>query len=456
MLKITTLSLLSLIVFTLTIDIDLRLLRVPKTDYWTPDYIKTYVDNDYYYLIPICLGTPGQCFNVLYETNFTHLIMNPNETDETFPYSTEESSTSTETEDKIAPFSFPGSVINDDIEFQLAIYNITFLQGETFKDKRFQMLDGVFGFGRYYTKSNKAFRPDFSLVNALYEKGVIKRRLFGHKYVGEEKYMKLYIGEITDKTYVQRFSAKENYPKCYCSSSSDKLSKTAGAEFGYLWSCEIEEISVTSGELDDKTVKKFKRSYSPVIFSVGSNVISGPLEEAQELIDLLISLSPEESKCKTVTFNGNKINIVCRWTLDVFKFPTIKFNLGTTELTLQAKNLFYKMYDIRGDVYIYKARFEFGPDEKFWTFGQPILREYDMVFDMDEGSVGFWNMEGGGVNKRKLIQNVGAIVCVVVVISIFVGAAIWYFKWKQENSPEAQQDKKLYSKISKMQEIEIN
>ena len=53
-------------------EIDLRLSTIPQSYKLNS---KFYIDNEYRYLIPLCLGTPPQCFNVFYEVNFTHLVI---------------------------------------------------------------------------------------------------------------------------------------------------------------------------------------------------------------------------------------------------------------------------------------------------------------------------------------------------------------------------------------------
>ena len=55
------------------IEIDLRLVRDSQS--YTLDDSNFYMDNEYLYLIPLCVGTPPQCFNVFYEVNFTHLLL---------------------------------------------------------------------------------------------------------------------------------------------------------------------------------------------------------------------------------------------------------------------------------------------------------------------------------------------------------------------------------------------
>ena len=54
-------------------EIDLRLVRDSQS--YTLDDSNFYMDNEYLYLIPLCIGTPPQCFNVFYEVNFTHLLL---------------------------------------------------------------------------------------------------------------------------------------------------------------------------------------------------------------------------------------------------------------------------------------------------------------------------------------------------------------------------------------------
>ena len=92
--------------------------------------------------------------------------------------------------------------------------------------------------------------------------------------------------------------------------------------------------------------------------------------------------------------------------MDIYQFPNIYFELDGVTLVLYPKNYFFKEYAMGNEEYVYKGRFQFGKNDFFWGFGQSILKEYDMIFDMDEGSVGFWNIEHKKESDKYTSKNI--------------------------------------------------
>lgn len=425
-------------------EIDLRLHKEPKSLTVTSKY---YQDNDFYYLIPICIGTPPQCINVLYETILSHLIINPIPTENTYHFKIDASSSS-QTK-KISNFlGKEKEIITDQLMLETLTFPFDFWLNSP-EPNRFSNFEGVFGFGSDYDPINEVYNYNFSLVKALNSKKGGKN-IFGHKYFKERQHLRLYVGEITDSEFVEKYGNSKNYPKCYISSSNKILSDISNA-LSHVWSCKMEKIKII-----DDSITDIPNTNGVVIFSTGYNKISGPLAQGQSIINRILQNPAINEKCKTVMYDGNKTNLICAWTFDIYSFPTIVFEINGIELGLTPSNLFYKEYDILGGNFVYKGRFSFDPDVEYWTVGQPLLREYDMVFDMDEGTVGFWNAETIGVNKESLIKGIGFIVVLVVILSILVGGWIYYLKWRREHSPEAIRQKQLYNKIEKLQDIEMS
>lgn len=105
-------------------------------------------------------------------------------------------------------------------------------------------------------------------------------------------------------------------------------------------------------------------------------MISAPQEQGEKLIDFLLSFPFVKDKCRKVTFYGDQPNIQCNWSIDIYQFPNIYFELDGVELVLYPKNFFMKEYYVSQETYYYKGRFEFIPYNFFWVFGQSILKEY--------------------------------------------------------------------------------
>lgn len=103
--------------------------------------------------------------------------------------------------------------------------------------------------------------------------------------------------------------------------------------------------------------------------------------------------------------------------------------------------------------YVYKGRFQFGKNDFFWGFGQSILKEYDMIFDMDEGSVGFWNIEHKKESDKYLLVKILGIISIIVVISLIIYSSTLFIIRKIKETEINKEKEKLLTKIEVMQEI---
>ena len=188
-----------------------------------------------------------------------------------------------------------------------------------------------------------------------------------------------------------------------------------------------------------------------IVFSTVSNIISGPLQQGELLLSHLLSL-PISQGCKSTYFKDT-LYINCSWKVDIYQFPNFYFELDGVTLVLYPKNYFYKEYAMGNEEYVYKGRFQFGKNDFFWGFGQSILKEYDMIFDMDEGSVGFWNIEHKKESDKYLLVKILGIISIIVVISLIIYSSTLFIIRKIKETEINKEKEKLLTKIEVMQEI---
>lgn len=181
------------------------------------------------------------------------------------------------------------------------------------------------------------------------------------------------------------------------------------------------------------------------------NIVFGPLSQGQVLFNYLLSL-PFTKGCHT-TFYMERLNLCCSWKVDIYQFPNIYFELDGVTLVLYPKNYFYKEYAMGNEEYVYKGRFQFGKNDFFWGFGQSILKEYDMIFDMDEGSVGFWNIEHKKESDKYLLVKILGIISIIVVICLIIYSSTLFIIRKIKETEINKEKEKLLTKIEVMQEI---
>lgn len=383
------------------IEIDLKLVRIAKS--FTNS--KLYIDNDFFYTIPLFIGTEPQNFEVLYETNFTHLLINPKPKTMSHHFDSNLSTTFEQKSTVYSLYDFRGTEVDDVVLFAMNQFRAPWIYGYAAPD-RYLFFDGVLGFGYQYRddyKEDGAYGKRFSILEHLNSLNKNPKRLFGHKYFNDNKYLRLYIGEIKDEEFI----SNSNHPKC---SSSLKPS-----DLRHKWTCLLKEITLSNGNRLNIT--------GHVYFSTGSNLITGPNSTGIDLIDEIIK--DQGTNCIKYYVSNIKISFRCSSTIDLHSFPQVTFKLNGVDLTLYPPNLVFKEYSVRGDGFIYKSRIELDCNEKYWSLGQPILRGHSMVFNEEDGSVGFWSLKF----ERNFNREIWVILGVSVILAgIFLVAILCNIK----------------------------
>ena len=338
----------SLFILISSMQIELRLYK----DTHSMNYSSNYeIDNYFLYLIPICIRTPPQCFHVFYDVNYTHLLINPIPKINSHHFMIKDSSTAENSAFLVNIYGDSSESINDKIILEMNSFSFDWLYG----------------------------------VNLDLEEIMITALIC---IMRNRKYMRLYFGEIN----LEEFNNNQNYPKCYAKDTTEQLNQI-NKDLNHLWSCGLKSVKI----IDDSNEKIVLFEYFPpdkniVLFSTVSNIITGPIEQGEKLIDYLVSLPFAKGLCTKNKYHKDRINIRCDWKTDITQFPNIIFELNGVKLVLLSKDLFHKEYGFTQENYSFKGRFDFTPYNQFWTIGENVLRNYDMIFDMDEGSVGFWNV----------------------------------------------------------------
>ena len=389
----------SLFILISSMQIDLRLYK----DTHSMNYSSNFeIDNYFLYLIPICIGTPPQCFHVFYDVNYTHLLINPIPKNNSHHFMIKDSSTAENSAFPVNIYGDSSESINDKIIVEMNSFSFDWLYGVNVP-KTEVIYDGKFGFGRNYDNSSDLYHEKYSLIHRLYNSGKIKRKIFRHKFFNNRKYMRLYFGEIN----LEELNNNQNYPKCYAKDTTEQLNQI-NKDLNHLWSCGLKSVKI----IDDSNEKIVLFEYFPpdkniVLFSTVSNIITGPIEQGEKLIDYLVSLPFAKGLCTKNKYHKDRINIRCDWKTDITQFPNIIFELNGVKLVLLSKDLFHKEYGFTQENYSFKGRFDFTPYNQFWTIGENVLRNYDMIFDMDEGSVGFWNVTPERQNENSFLKALG-------------------------------------------------
>ena len=334
--------------------------------------------DDYIYHIlrtEICIGIPPQCFKVAYDTGSTYLILGIVNTyskfKKNFNYSHSESFKSATNSFYALPYRY-GVIQAREVADYLKMSNglkskylISFLMSWNTTEK--YEFDGILGLGNYYPKRDEdnSFDERFSFIHNLYSNGLIKKKIFGHEYKSRNE-GNLYLGEVPP-------SIGYNYFKCTVAPFIPYINK---------WHCESRAIAVSKG-------KNFTQFHSPFAFDTGYVDVRGPFYEGNSILSEINDISKD--KCKFISEEiedeHRYIKLVCDYDLDINKVPDIIFYLRGFELKLRNIDLFRVVLIDGKKKYLSKV---VGDSRyNYWNLGEPILKNYDMVFSYEDNSVGF-------------------------------------------------------------------
>ena len=364
--------------------------------------------HDYIYHIlrtEICIGIPPQCFNVAYDTGSTYLILGIVNTyskfKKNFNYSHSESFKSSTNSFYALPYRY-GVIQAREVADYLKMSNglkskylISFLMSWNTTEK--YEFDGILGLGNYYPKRDEdnSFDERFSFIHNLYSNGLIKKKIFGHEYKSRNEGY-LYLGEVPP-------SIGYNYFKCTVAPFIPYINK---------WHCESRAIAVSKG-------KNFTQFHSPLAFDTGYVDVRGPFYEGNSILSEINDISKD--KCKFISEEiedeHRYIKLVCDYDLDINKVPDIIFYLRGFELRLRNIDLFRVVLIDGKKKYLSKV---VGDSRyTYWNLGEPILKNYDMVFSYEDNSVGF------SVNQN-ISEGDWTITIILGIIFFIIGGLAFY------------------------------
>ena len=357
----------------------------------------------------ICVGTPEQCFNVLYDTGTPYLILGiPNTNlNNKNNYNSLMSDTFSATCDKLFAIPFKSSVISArEVKDKVSIipkYRLPYLfsfviswnSTETFE------YDGILGLGNYYPKSDNenSFDERFSFIHYLKKNGIISKLIFGHEYQ-DRTHGNIYFGE-------EPKSMKKGYFKCKVQNFISYANK---------WHCQLLSMYYSNGE-------NYTTLSSTAAFDTGYSFIKGPYWQVSNILDKLKEIGGK--KCdyvfQIIDESNELVRLVCDLNIKISKFPDISFDIVGFKMTLLNRDLFRKI-KIKGGEIKYEAIFIGDSTYNFWNFGEPILKNYDMVFNYEDNTVGF------KVNNNFVGGDWTSVIILFIVLIGFIAAAVYIIK----------------------------
>ena len=356
--------------------------------------------------IPLCIGIPKQCFNLIYDTGEVYLIVSNKPNSEIFTkfYNMTLSETYISKSHYFIALEYKNGVmqlreISDYVFFSENKPSYTFNFLISFNTSISYNIEGILGLGYLYPERGEGdtFDSRFSFIEYLKYNKQIKRKLFGHEYYNRT-HGTFYIDEIP-------YTMSDNYFKCKVEGFIPYVNK---------WHCDMRSLALSTGE-------NFTEIHSPVAFSTGYHDIRGPYIEGLILFNALLVYL--EDKCEIVDYNSDEYlysKLICNNSVSFLNIPDIIFNIKGFQLILLKDDLF-RLVEYNNEMkYICKIVIDTKYD--YWNLGEPVLKNYNMVFDYEDKSVGF--RESVNLTGENWFITI-VLICILLTVCSF---GIWIYR----------------------------
>ena len=348
-------------------------------------------------IMKTCLGTPPQCFDLIIQTNSFYIMVPDNqasslEADHEFDYSKSVSFVRTS---HLITFDFYGEKLKGQEASDILtlgdrkLNRTNFLIISAFGKFRYE--DGFIGLGYTPSKNEKKF----SIIQQLYENGVIPHKVFSQKY-NDGYNGQITIGEIP-KHIVKDYM---HYGRCQALNKVIKKKVYKNNN----WECNIDFINYGENNESDK-IKKAKNVISSflgedeqeeVLFLSYRKRSFLPYELFNKFGDTYFKEFIEKNKCNI----GEKDRYTFYECDEDVELEPLNFIFDSWEIRLESKQLFSekkKANNKKEFIFYYKKKFE-----KI-LFGRSILKELEMVYDYANKQIGFYHQNVTYLGKEKIL-----------------------------------------------------
>ena len=337
-------------------------------------------------VINACLGTKPQCFELVIQTNTFYIWVRSSSSREkdsktnAFDYT---KSTTIQRNNKFFTKKLFGRKISgfearDILTIDGKDYSkINFLILES--SDTFRSMDGFIGLG--YTP--KIEERKFSIIQQLFENGVIPHKVFSQKYFTEQK-GQLSIGEIP-KYIVKDYT---HYGRC---AALDKVRD--GKKYkNNNWECKIDSIYFGGDEKKVILISNNNEQKMQFLSYLKRSFI--PLEVFQQIGNLFLKKQIKEGKC---TLKKNYQYSFYECDKDTVA-QNITFVFGDWEFTIQEKNLFKESKEGNSKELLLYHRDNY----EVFLLGRSILKGFEMVYDYANKQIGFYHESVKYKGKQKV------------------------------------------------------
>jgi cathepsin D len=334
--------------------------------------------------IKICLGSPQQCFNVIYDTGSYHLWLASYDSIgcascKSFDYS--KSKTFEKKYNKIILNYLTGTAkgweVTDYLKIDENYSKINWLLAE-YVVFNVEGADGIIGFARDYEPSfdNSYVDEEFSFIESLYLSNTIDKRVFSQNYTNKDlTKAKLYIGEYTND-----FSSLDKFTYCNVIQSDPFFSNM---KLKNLWACRLSYLIIGNPSIDEFYINSHEIN-TRAVFDSGSNYIMAPMETFPVVKEMFRKFV----ECGDDIYFAEGVKVFsCAEHFDTNLLQNFSFIFNGYAYTVPSNKLFKEFVYYGKKVLIFCIIFK--SDLDFWLLGQYFLRNFHILFDNERNIIGF-------------------------------------------------------------------
>ena len=317
--------------------------------------------------------------------------------------------------------SFEATEFEDNVQFpQFIMKKIKLLLVTKYKNipKHYPFISGKLGLG-FYREEDKLF----SFLHHLKHQHIIKDNLFTFEYLNNEN-GRLRLG-VVPKQIIDNY---QYFGKCSLSSHTyDKLDeyKLMNITNEYdihdtytlpVWGCKTSSIFMSSS---DKHTKYQANSYKEVVyFDINNkNLTVVPMEFMMFMETYVFRSAIDKGDCSLYNDedNGGYYSIKCLIDIDMIKIDyqvlVLEFeSKWRMKIDFKMKDIFFKqtLYNEKNALKrdVYKCKFISYIHQSNWVFGMNILKDFIIVFDMDNKLLGVYNDQYIQYNDISKVEKV--------------------------------------------------
>ena len=398
--------------------------------------------------IPIEIGTPGQKFNVLFDTGSPLLWVASDSCIGDFKnrFISKISSTYENTGVTFG-LTYGTGAVNGYLSFETANIFDNSMTKHGFilaSSASFNVdsADGIYGFGRTYSNDWK----DYDILTKLYKANAIKNKIFA-VYVNQtiDDQSKLYFDDIPS-------SLTEGKTVGEC---KFRDTDSTGYDARTFWTCRMSHIVMGTNEEANFKSEAISINYPTAVFDTGTNFIMLPYDYAAKIESKI----PVEAECQKVIETSMSVKTAYFVCNKPSAFGKIGFVFNGYDLVFEGDLLFRNavMTDGQKKIVVKLLVLIFSTGNTFPLFGMPFFQQYINIFDQDNSKMKFvsYGSKDTIVNFQKettdndlwwsdniyIILGIAFLVIILVIVTVAIVVNIMKRKRAQfEPSPNVYQN----------------